>query len=438
MADGRMAKVGLNSLLMDADEVRRLLVAHPDWIHGTDDNVVSDLLAVTKGWASGIGVLIELTKTQQTTGPFRRSAAREMVFENFSDQIFATFSSEERHQLMLVASCPVLYPQILRDVLGGGICRLLERLCRNGMLVSKEFADSDEAEPRYRLHALLRDFLYREGKRKLRPRELRSVCARLAHKLLTLGEDDAARDLLLEARDWKGLAANLESAAEKLFATGRIRSLTRFVTALPAPIREQSAQLRYWRGLCLLHLDPSEFRRDLTMAYGQFKSLGDQVNAIRAWGALVDTISFEWEDCARLDAYIDDLSHLSPLGETLNSPELTTILTKGAFAAMSIRQPDHPDFQRWERRNLALFQRRLPKSETIRRGLQLMIHYVYGSGERRKAEVVRARLQQIYGRRQSCSRRSLCLLRRQCCLSVLVFSRWQPGSCDGYDGTGCD
>jgi len=397
LADGRMAKLGPDILLMDAEEIRRLLLAHSDWRHGTDDATISELLAATQGWASGLGVLIELAKTRQGQGrSFGRAEARDLVFENFSDRVVASFSPAEQRHLMLVAPCEVLYPAILRELFGGELCELLERLCLNNMLVAKDYADSAEAEPRYRLHALLRDFLRHKARRDLDPSELRDACTRMAGRLLATGEDDAARTLLLEAKDWPRLADHLEDAAESLYASGRIRSLARFLNALPAAIRDKSIQLGYWRGLCLLHIDPGESRRELTAAYDRFKACGDHAATIRAWGALVDTIWFEWEDCARFDPYIDDLPELRAIAETLNDPELMTILTRGAFAALSLRRPDHPDFDDWEARNLALFQRRLPRSERIRRGLQLMIHYVYGSGERRKAEVVRTRLQQLY------------------------------------------
>jgi hypothetical protein len=397
LADGRMARVGPEMLLMDADEIRSLLLSHPDWRHGADDGIVSDLLAATEGWASGVGVVIEFTKTRpEGIGALCRDEARDVVFGSFSDQIFASFSMAERHQLMLVAPCPVLYPDVLREVLGDAVCALLERLFRNNTLVSKDYSEHAHGQPGYRLHSLLRDFLRHKASTDLRSEEVREVCARMAGKLLAHGDDDAARELLLEAQDWTRLADHLGDIAETLFATGRIRSLTRYLNALPPAVRRESVVLTYWHGICLLHLDPSASRRELADAYGRLKACGDHANAIRAWGALVDAIWFEWEDCARLDPCIDELPYLSAAADALSDPALTAVLTKGAFAALSIRRPDHPDFGAWEMRNLALFQRRLPKSETIRRGLQLMIHYVYGAGDRRKAEVVRARLQQIY------------------------------------------
>src|SRR4030095_17213033 len=96
------------------------------------------------------------------------------------------------------------------------------------------------------------------------------------------------------------------------------------------------APLSHWPVLCLVLADPSESRRELTKAYDRFKSRGDHARAIRAWGALIDTLWFEWEDCARLDPCIDDLPHLEAVAATLDDPALTAILIQGAFAAMSI------------------------------------------------------------------------------------------------------
>ena len=397
-ADGRMARLGTDTLLMDADEVRRLLSAHPDWPYGSDDTVVTSLLAVTQGWASGVGALIELAKAGALGDePLNWGRARSLVFENFAGQVVAALSPTEQRWLMLVAPCPVLRPHLLGDLVDAGVGRLLERLFLNNTLVSKEYPDNPASQPRYRLHALLRDFLRHKASAELSPRQRREFGRAMAQGLLALGEDDAARELLLETADWRALANHLEAVAGDLFAAGRLRTLTRFLEALPPTMREPSARLGYWRGLCLLHLDPAKSRRELTHAYARFRAVGDHASAIRAWAALVDAIWFEWEDCARLDACIDDLPYLRRVAKRLNSTEHTIALTKGAMAALSIRRPEHPEFGAWEVQNLALFQRQLPRSEIVRRGLQLMIHYVYGSGERRKAEIVRARLQQICG-----------------------------------------
>ena len=153
-ADGRMATFGPDMLLMDPDEIRSLLTAHAGWPHGSDDRVVSALLAASHGWASGVGVLIELAKTRSTDHPFFcESEARDLVFGNFSDLIFSSFSPTEQHQLMLVAPCQVIYPKILGEVIGNSICRLLDRLSRNNTLVSRNYSDGDQGRPSYRLHA---------------------------------------------------------------------------------------------------------------------------------------------------------------------------------------------------------------------------------------------------------------------------------------------
>jgi ATP/maltotriose-dependent transcriptional regulator MalT len=396
-ADGRMGRLGPDALLMDALEVRSLLAAHPEWPHASDDLVVSGLLAATGGWASGLGVAIEfLTAQPHHSRPLALEELRDVVFDNFSDRIFGTFPALERRLLLLLAPSPVLFLEVVREVLGVGACAVLERLHLRNMLVSKEYPDGGRRGPRYRLHSLLRDFLLHRGKTELDPGELRDVSERMARSLLAFGEDDATRELLVEIGDWKPLADHLISAAGPLFACGRILTLARFLNALPDHVREESAELGYWHGICLQQVDLAASRRELTSAYHRFKSREDHANAIQAWGALVDTIWFEWEDCARLDPCIEDLPYLRNAAKALESRDLMAVLTKGALAALSIRRPNHPDFNEWEARNFTLFQRRLPRSETIRRGLQLMIHYVYGSGERRKAEIVRERLHQLF------------------------------------------
>jgi hypothetical protein len=63
---------------------------------------------------------------------------------------------------------------------------------------------------------------------------------------------------------------------------------------------------------------------------------------------------------------------------------------------MSFRCPDHPDFPDWEQRNLDFHSQRMPRHETIRRGIQLLTRYCYGEGHRWKASHVRTRLNQVF------------------------------------------
>src|SRR5690606_20869793 len=110
---------------------------------------------------------------------------------------------------------------------------------------------------------------------------------------------------------------------------------------------------------------------------------------------LIDAIWLEWIDCTRFDPLIAMLPELEPLAARLGS-RYESMLARGAFAAMSFRCPDHPDFPKWEERNLGFYWQPMPRRELIRRGIHLMLRYCRGAADRWKVTQVRGRLNQIF------------------------------------------
>lgn len=367
VVDGVMAELEPELLLMDEAEIQTLLEQRADWPHGSGAAVVAAIRAASGGWPFGVAALIEVARRRPAAaGALPPDEARATVLESLTREIVDGLAAPDRRRLMLLAPCRVVSADVVAEILGAEAALLLERMWRDHVLVERDPARGPRAAPRYRMHDLRRDALCERARIELRDEEAAASAGALARALLHAGEDDAARDLLVANAAWPPLAEHLEQAAEGLLASGRAGALLRCLDALPPTLREARPMLRYWRGLGLLSADPTASRRELEAAYAALRACGNGPTVVRAWSALVDAIWFEWEDCARLDPCIVDLPELAAL-PGLGDSELA-LLSRGALAALSIRRPEHPDFALWEGRALALFQRRLSRPETVRRG----------------------------------------------------------------------
>ncbi len=123
-------------------------------------------------------------------------------------------------------------------------------------------------------------------------------------------------------------------------------------------------------------------------AYEQGCAANNLSKMVKAWADMVDTLWAEWEDCTQLDDWINELDRLRQLIEEQQQPHLLPYLAKGAFAALSIRQMDHPDFAFWEQINLQSLEREHSVEERLLRSLQCMIHYTWGIGDQPRSSLV--------------------------------------------------
>jgi len=125
-----------------------------------------------------------------------------------------------------------------------------------------------------------------------------------------------------------------------------------------------------------------------TQAYEKGCATNNLPQRVKAWAGMVDILWAEWEDCTQLDGWIVELDRLRCLIEEQGQPQLLPYLAKGAFAALSIRQMDHPDFAFWEQINLQSLEREHSVEERLLRSLQCMIHYTWGVGDQPRSSLV--------------------------------------------------
>ncbi len=202
----------------------------------------------------------------------------------------------------------------------------------------------------------------------------------------------------INAEKWPTLAALLHREADGWLAEGRAPALQGLLQTIPANDRRANPWLNYWLGRSLLHTQLPEARRHLEQAFADFCRMGDLAGRCISCAAILDALWLEWNDCGALDPWIDELVCLRREVEAAGSSELLSRLSRSAFAALSIRSPGHADLPFWE--GLSLKQLGLPEpiSDTMLRGLQLMIHYTWGVGDRARSTLVLETLKSKMGK----------------------------------------
>jgi len=192
----------------------------------------------------------------------------------------------------------------------------------------------------------------------------------------------------LDKQDWQALSDLLQRQAETWFEEGDIRDLQQLLEVLPGEYRHRHPWLDYWLGKCLIYTDLANAQPSLELAYEAFRKTDDLAGQCACCAAILDLLWLRWDDCTALDSWIEQSGHLRRQVQGEGHSELLDGMARSVFAGMSIRCPQHPDLPFWE--ELCLRQLTHPGfvSDVMQCGLQLMIHYTWGCGDRAKSTLV--------------------------------------------------
>ena len=146
---------------------------------------------------------------------------------------------------MLTAILPSMTQAEAIELTGSDdVSRLLEYLYRRHLFVDRRRG----APTIYRYHALFREFLLEEGRRRLPAATRRELSSRAARLLEARGEADDALVLYREAADWEAMRRLIRANALEWARHGRAQALSDWIEALPPPVRGADPWLDYWFG----------------------------------------------------------------------------------------------------------------------------------------------------------------------------------------------
>jgi len=310
---------------------------------------ISQLYKSVEGWAAGLVLLLEHQGNGHASSNQGKQSS-EVLFDYFAGEIFKKFSPETKEVLLQTAFLPQVTTSMAEKLTGQPTAgQVLGDLHRQNYFTNRRMAD----ELIYEYHPLFREFLLSQGEKEYtveRRAEIRGGAANLAE---AAGQIEAAVELFRDAGDWEGLARLSCRNAPTLLSQGRVQTLEAWLRMLPPQIFDQVPWLLYWRGVCGLGWRHEECRCDLEQGLLLFRRQRDTAGIFLAWSSIV--ISYIFETYSQpLDPWIALLDDLVEEAQGFPSKEVEAQVATSMLAAITWRQPGHPDGHYWAERAFKL------------------------------------------------------------------------------------
>jgi ATP/maltotriose-dependent transcriptional regulator MalT len=302
-----------------------------------------DLRRTADGWTAGLVLLLARTEAHlgSLTGPRRVEAA---TFDYFAGEILDRADPLTRRVLLETSLLPHATGELAAAATGLPEARgVLAAIARKGLFTVRH----ESAEDAYEFHPLFRSFLRRRAGEELSPAREGEVRRAAAAFLASRGERAAelAVGLLAEAGAFAEMAPLVVREAPGLLAAGRFDMLERWLSLLPAPIREGDPWLLLVGARARLARDPGEARESFRRAFELAEDQQDERCAWLAWAGTVEAIALELKDLSALgplaDAHHQLLARFGPPRE----PEAAFATTFAALTILVFHRPEDPIFR---------------------------------------------------------------------------------------------
>ena len=339
VADQSIAQIDAQALRFLPDEAREMIDGH-----ALDPATGDAILRASDGWAAGLVLMREHARRAGLGGAAILGDAlpegKEAVFAFFTGEIFNRARPENQRTLLLAALLPSVAADDAAAIADNPDApRMLDYLYRHHLFTDRRRAGPN---PVYQFHALFREFLLAEGRRRLGADERRGALVRAGDALVGRADFDGAAALYVEAEAWSALAGLALHAAPFLLEEARQQKLATWIGALPPGAMAAEPRLPLALALAVLYADPPRAKSLLADAYDGFEARGDTRRQLITAAAAVDCHYFEWADFAPLDRWIVVLESLTDPPPDFASVADALRVWSCFLIALLFRRPDHP------------------------------------------------------------------------------------------------
>jgi len=279
-----------------------------------------------------------------------KSSPKEIV-DYFGSELFNKTKKEIKIFLMKTAFLPRMTVQMAKELTGitnGEF--ILTSLIRNNYFIEQHHS----VEPIYQYHPLFRNFLLSQAKESFSWEVLSDLHHRSSLLLEESGQVEEAAQIYINYKSWEGLTLLIMRHASSLLAQGRYQLLEDWLSGLPRELIENNPWLLFWLGACRFPFDPSRSQGCHEKAFKLFREEGNVEGTFLSWSSIVDGIDFSHNDLSRLDHWIHILKDLMHDIKELPSQEIGARVASSMVAALTLRQPQHPEFHKWADQALSL------------------------------------------------------------------------------------
>ena len=367
LANRAIALVPGEELSLTPAEVQALARATAGRTIGTRE--AEALAGRAGGWAAGVVLFLQASGTAGSAA-VPAAATQRVLFDYFAREIFEGAPPEAQQLLVATAFLPEIEvpaaEALAREPRAGEILADLVR--RN--LFTLRLA---EGRPRYRYHALFREFLQAMARRTLDVPARRELVSRTAEVLVEAGRADEAAVLLAGEGRAGPLAALVRAHAQAFAHQGRLASVEAWLRCLPDGMVAGDPWLSYWMGECRFAVC-DEARAHFARAYQEFRRRGEVPGILVSWAGYVGTYLHVWDEFGSLDGWIEEMEDLCRSEPAFPSADVEARVTLGMLAALLWRHGAHPRLPHWLGRASALLEGGASPLLRMRLGVYLAFH----------------------------------------------------------------
>ena len=315
------------------------------------DKAIRDLHESTDGWAAGLVLMLEGSRSWAVEPPTLANRTPRELFDYFGSEIFERLEKSVRLFLLKTAFLPDMTATTAEALTGERLApQLLSYLCENNLFLMEH----GHSVPLYRYHPLFREFLLSRAPEMLGEQDTRAIKRRAATHLEEEGRIEEAAVLFSDIGDHASLSRLIFAHAASLVAQGRSRTLEAWLGCLPEDAVQKSPWVLYWLGACRMPFDPGGSRSHAERSFEQFWDRKDPAGTFLAWSLIVDNLCMYLNDFKALDAWIDRFDKITERFTSFPSPEIEARAVASMLGGLYMRRVDHPDIEAWVKKASAM------------------------------------------------------------------------------------
>jgi len=347
-----MATIGWNEMRLTEEEAKGIIIQRGVGTQFSDH--YRQLLDKTQGWVAGLILLLEQARLEGIPMESLYEHMPDEIFDYFAGEVFLKTDESTRNVLLKTSFFPRMTKKMAEEQSGEKQAgQILARMSRNNNFITRYI----QPEPVFQLHPLFREFLQEYTKETMTAEDLSDVRRQAATLLEKHGMIEDSIKLLRDSENWQDLVNLVLKWAPFLVEHGRMQTLEEYLLSIPAPIMNQYPWLQYWLGICRQPFAPTVSRVYLESAFSLFRAQKDPIGVFMSWcetgiSILADTSG----NYRELDQWIATLDELMNEFPEFPSPEIHDHVARSMFIALTMRMPQHPMMEAWEKRAISVSQ----------------------------------------------------------------------------------
>lgn len=337
----------------------------------------------TKGWAAGIVLMLE--KARRGGIDAFNEVDTDTIFNYFMSEMFQKTDVDTRVFLLKTAFFQNIDVKMADKLTGlNNSDRIFSELTRNNYFTEKRLHSS---APVFQYHPLFKEFLLLQLKDFFTGDDIAELQKKTASVLEESGRIEDALELFSEAGQWHDTARLLLENAPNIIAQGRGRTVERWIRSMPKTMVEQEPRLLYWLGVCHSPFSQHQSIEHFKKAFELFRAQKDATGTFLSLSGVFESIAYGLNYFQQFDRWISELYELIDQYKSFPSEEIEARIATNMLYAILYRQPQHPDFEKWEARALSFLRGNMDVNIKMTTLIALICYRLF-SGELEKASVL--------------------------------------------------